>query len=197
MCKAIQLPRGATTVDFAYMIHSEVGDTCTGARINGRMVPLRTPIQNGDVVEILTSPNAHPSRDWLNFIVTSRARNRVRHWVADQQRTESMEIGRKLFEKEAARFQLSMKKLLSDSNGDLKRIAGEYGYGRTDDLLAAIGYGKIVPRNVIGKYLGPGKFEALDKQKVSRLRTGVRAVTGLMNGDEALVVCGGGVRVLA
>jgi len=190
MGRVIQLPRGATPVDFAYMIHSEVGNTCTGARVNGRMVPLRTPIQNGDVVEIITSPNAHPSRDWLNFIVTSRARNRVRHWVADQQRAESMEIGRKLFEKEAARFQLSMKKLLSDSNGDLKRIAGEYGYGRTDDLLAAIGYGKIVPRNVIAKYLGPEKFEALDKQKVSRLRTGVRAVKRLITGDDAIVAHG-------
>src|SRR3989441_272902 len=190
MGKVIQLPRGATPVDFAFMIHSEVGNTCTGARVNGRMVPLRSEIQNGDVVEILTNPNTHPSRDWLNFIVTSRARNRVRHWVADQQRAESIEIGRKLFEKEAARFQLSMKKMLGDSNGDLKRIAGEYGYGRTDDLLAAIGYGKLVPRNVIAKYLGPEKFEALDKQKESRLRTGVRAVKRLITGDDAIVVRG-------
>src|SRR5438874_13115189 len=106
------------------MIHSEVGNTCTGARVNGRMVPLRSMIQNGDVVEIITSPNAHPSRDWLNFVATSRARNRVRHWVADQQRTESIEIGRKLFGKEAAPFQLSMKKALGDSNCDFKRIAG-------------------------------------------------------------------------
>src|SRR6184192_2950128 len=151
MGKVIQLPRGATPVDFAFMIHSEVGNTCTGARVNSRMVPLRTQLQNGDVVEIIRGPNAHPSRDWLNFVVTSRARNRVRHWVADQQRTESIEIGRKLFEKEAGRFQLSVKKMLGDSNGDLKRIASEYGYGRTDDLLAAIGYGKIVPRNVIAK----------------------------------------------
>jgi GTP pyrophosphokinase len=111
MGKVIQLPRGATPVDFAYTIHSEVGNTCTGARINGRIVPLRTEIQNGDVVEILTTSNSHPSRDWLNFIVTSRARNRVRHWVAEQQRAESVEIGRKLFEKEAARFQLSAKKV--------------------------------------------------------------------------------------
>jgi guanosine-3',5'-bis(diphosphate) 3'-pyrophosphohydrolase len=190
MGKVIQLPRGATPVDFAYMIHSEVGNTCTGARINGRMAPLRTQIQNGDMVEILTNPNGHPSRDWLNFVATSRARNRVRHWVADQQRAESIEIGRKLFEKEASRFQLSMKKLLGDSNGDLKRIAGEYGYGRTDDLLAAIGYGKIVPRNVIAKYLGPEQFEALDKQKESRLRTGVRAVKRLLTGDDAIVVRG-------
>jgi GTP pyrophosphokinase len=190
MGKVIQLPRGATPVDFAYMIHSEVGNTCTGARVNGRMVPLRTMIQNGDVVEIVRSPNAHPSRDWLNFVVTSRARNRVRHWVADQQRAESIEIGRKLLEKEAGRFRLSVKKMLSDSNGDMNRIAKEYGYGRTDDLLAAIGYGKTVPRNVIAKYLGPEKFEALDKEKESRLRTGVRAVKRLITGDDAIVVRG-------
>jgi GTP pyrophosphokinase len=191
MGKVIQLPRGATTVDFAYMIHSEVGNTCTGARINGRMVPLRTEIQNGDVVEIITTANSHPSRDWLNFIVTSRAKNRVRHWVAEQQRAESIEIGRKLFEKEAARFQLSAKKLLNDSNGAFKKIAGEYGYGRVDDLLAAIGYGKLVPRNVIAKYLGPEKFEELDTQKESKLRSGMRAVKRLIRlGDDAIVVRG-------
>src|SRR5438552_3590408 len=173
MGKVIQLPRGATTVDFAYMIHSEVGNTCTGARVNGRMAPLRTLIQNGDVVEIIRSTNAHPSRDWLNFVATSRARNRVRHWVADRHASKSSKTGPKLFEKEAARFQLSMKKMLGDSNGDLKRIAGEYGYGRTDDLLAAIGYGKIVPRNVIAKYLGQELFDALHKHKVTHLLTGV------------------------
>src|SRR5256885_325946 len=124
MGKVIQLPRGATPVDFAYMIHTEVGNTCSGARINGRMVPLRTQIQNGDVVEILTTANGHPSRDWLNFVATGRARNRVRHWVAEQQRSESIEIGRKVFEKEAARFQLSAKKLLNDGDGAFKRIAG-------------------------------------------------------------------------
>jgi guanosine-3',5'-bis(diphosphate) 3'-pyrophosphohydrolase len=190
MGKVIQLPRGATPVDFAFMIHSEVGNTCTGARLNGRIVPLKTMIQNGDVVEIIRSANAHPSRDWLNFVVTSRARNRVRHWVADQQRAESIDIGRKLLEKEAGRFRLSIKKMLTDSNGDLKRISGEYGYGRSDDLLAAIGYGKLVPRNVIAKYLGPEKFAALDGQKESRLRTGVRAVKRLIAGDDAIIVRG-------
>jgi GTP pyrophosphokinase len=191
MGKIIQLPRGATTVDFAYMIHTEVGNTCTGARINGRIVPLRTPIQNGDVVEIIRSPNMHPSRDWLNFVVTTKARNRVRHWVAEQQRSESIEIGRKLFEKEAARFQLSAKKLLNDSNGDFKKIASDYGYGRIDDLLAAIGYGKLVPRNVISKYLGPEKFAELDEKKESRLRSSVQAVKRLIRiGDDAIVVRG-------
>src|SRR5436190_7701678 len=191
MGKVIQLPRGATPVDFGYMIHSEVGNTCTGARINGRIVPLRTQIQNGDVVEIITSSNSHPSRDWLNFIVTSRARNRVRHWVAEQQRSESMEIGRKLFEKEAGRFQLSPKKILTDNDKTMKQVASDYGYGRVDDLLAAIGYGKLVPRNIISKYLGPEQFEQLDKQKESRLRSGVRAVKRLIRlGDDSIVVRG-------
>jgi GTP diphosphokinase / guanosine-3',5'-bis(diphosphate) 3'-diphosphatase len=191
MGKVIQLPRGATPVDFAYSIHSEVGNTCTGARINGRMVPLRSQIQNGDVVEILTTPNQHPSRDWLNFVVTSRAKNRVRHWVAEQQRAESIEIGRKIFEKEAARFQLPTKKLLNGSDDAFKRIAGEYGYGRVDDLLAAIGYGKLVPRNVIAKYLPPERFEELDAQKESKLRSGMRAVKRLIRlGDDSIIVRG-------
>src|SRR5260221_14517528 len=125
MGKVIQLPKGATTVDFAYMIHSEVGNTCTGARVNGRMVPLRTLIQNGDVVEIIRTNSARPSRDWLNFVATSRARNRVRHWVADQQRAEPIEIGRKLFEKEAGRFQLSLRRGLGDGTGLPNRFAGE------------------------------------------------------------------------
>lgn len=195
MGKVIQLQRGATPVDFAYAIHTQVGHTCTGARVNGRIVPLRSTIQNGDVVEIITSPNAHPSRDWLNFVVTSRAKNRVRHWVAEQQRAESIEIGRKLFEKEAAHFQLATRKLLNDSNGDFKRIANEYGYGRIDDLLAAIGYGKIMPRNVLAKYVGPERVAELEQKKESRLRSGVnagvQAVKRLIRlGDDSIVVRG-------
>ncbi|HEY9283887.1 MAG TPA: bifunctional (p)ppGpp synthetase/guanosine-3',5'-bis(diphosphate) 3'-pyrophosphohydrolase [Pyrinomonadaceae bacterium] len=195
MGKIIQLQRGATTVDFAYAIHTEIGNRCTGARVNGRMVPLRTQIQNGDVVEILTGPSAHPSRDWLNFVVTQRARSRVRHWVAEQQRAASIELGRKMFEKEAARFQLSAKKLLGDSDGDFKRAAGEYGYGRPEDLLAAIGYGKVAPRNVVAKLIGPEKFaevaERLDGKKPSRIRSSVEAVKRLIRlGDDSIVVRG-------
>ena len=190
MGKVIQLPRGATPLDFAYAIHTEVGNTCTGARVNGRIVPLRTPIQNGDVVEIITSPNTHPSRDWLNYVVTSKARSRVRHWVADQQRAESIEIGRKLFEKEAARFRLSPKKLLN-GDGEFKKVANDYGFGRVEDLLAAVGYGKIIPRNVIAKYLGPEKFAELDERKESRLRSGMEAVKRLIRlGDDAITVRG-------
>ena len=191
MGKVIQLPRGATTVDFAYMIHSEVGNTCTGARINSRMVPLRTQIQNGDVVEIITSANAHPSRDWLNFVVTSRARNRVRHWVADQQRAESIEIGRKLFEKEARRFQIPVKKLLGDSNGDLKRIAGEYGYGRTDDLLAAIGYGKTSSAKCNRQVPRSGEVRGARQARKNRNYAAACArCKRLLGGDDAIVVRG-------
>jgi guanosine-3',5'-bis(diphosphate) 3'-pyrophosphohydrolase len=195
MGKVIQLPRGATPVDFAYMIHTEVGNTCTGSRINGRMAALKTIIQNGDVVEILTSPNMKPSRDWLNFVKTSRARNHIRHAVAEQQRAESIELGRKLFEKEATRFHLSVKKVLTDSDGELKRIANEYGYGRVDDLMAAIGYGKTVPRNVIAKYLGPDKFAELEQKKESPLRSrvsaGVQAVKKFIRlGEDSIVVRG-------
>lgn len=193
MGKVIQLPRGSTPIDFAYAIHSEVGDKCIGAKINGRIVALRNEIRNGDVIEILTNPNSKPSRDWLNHVVTSRARNRIRHWIAEQQRTESIELGRKLFEKEAEKFQLSAKKLFSSGEADLKRIANEYGLGRIDDLMASIGYGKTLPRNVIAKYLGPEKFAELDpdKKKESAIQSGVKAVKKFIGlGEDAIIVKG-------
>jgi GTP pyrophosphokinase len=193
MGKVIQLPRGATPIDFAFAIHSEVGQTCTGAKINGRIVPLRTQIQNGDVIEILRNPNSHPSRDWLNYVITSRARNRIRHWIAEQQRVESIEAGRKLLEKEAARYQIAPKKLFEE-NGELKRVAKEYGLSRSEDLLAQIGYGKLISRNVIAKYLGAEKFDQLDPDKnttAAALRNGVRSVKRMIGlADDAIIVKG-------
>lgn len=190
--KVIQLPRGSTSLDFAYAIHSEVGDTCTGAKINGRIVPLRHELQHGDVVEILTTTNSKPSRDWLNYVVTSRARNRIRHWISDQQRVESIEIGRKLLEKEAEKFRLSPKKLINNEE-EMKRIANEYGLGRGEDLLASIGYGKTLPRNVLAKFLGAEKFAELDpeKRKETRLETGMKAVKKFIGlGEDAIIVQG-------
>jgi len=190
--KIIQLPRGSTPIDFAYAIHSEVGDTCTGAKIKGRIVPLRTELQNGDVVEILTTPNSKPSRDWLNSLVTSKARNRVRHWIAEQQRVESIEIGRKLLEKEIDKFRLSPKKLIGNDD-EMKRIANEYGLGRPEDLLASIGYGKTLPRNVLAKFLGAEKFAELDpeKKKETRLESGMKAVKKFIGlGEDAIIVKG-------
>ncbi len=192
MGKVIQLPRGATALDFAFAIHSEVGDTCTGAKINGRIVPLRTELQNGDVIEILTTPNSKPSRDWLNYATTSRARNRIRHWISEQQRADSIEIGRKLLEKEAVKFHTSPKKLLNNE-AELKRIANEYGLGRAEDLLASIGYGKTLPRSALGKFLGAEKFAELDpdKKKETRLQTGMKAVKKFIGlGEDAILVKG-------
>lgn len=192
MGKVIQLPRGATPLDFAYAIHSEVGDTCTGAKINGRIVPIKTELQNGDVVEILTTQNSKPSRDWLNYVITAKARNRIRHWISEQQRVESIDIGRKLLEKEADRFKVSPKKFLNN-DVEMKRIANEYGLGRPEDLLASIGYGKTLPRNVLAKFLGAEKFDELDpeKRKETRLETGMKAVKKFIGmGEDAIVVKG-------
>ena len=191
MGKVIQLPRGATPIDFAYAIHSGVGDTCTGAKINGRIVPLRSELQNGDVVEILTSQNSHPSGDWLNYAVTSRARNQIRHYISQQQRTESVEMGRKLIEKEAEKFKVTPKKFLNNE-AEVKRIANEYGLSRPDDLFASVGYGKTLPRNVIAKFLGD-KFKELEPadEKTGRVRTGVKAVKKFIGlGEDAIVVKG-------
>jgi GTP diphosphokinase / guanosine-3',5'-bis(diphosphate) 3'-diphosphatase len=191
MGKVIQLPRGSTPIDFAYAIHSQVGDTCTGAKINGRIVPLRSELQNGDVVEILTKPNSKPSGDWLEHTVTSRARNKIRHYISQQQREESIDIGRKLLEKEAERFRVPAKKFLHNEV-EMKRIAHEYGLSRPDDLLASVGYGKTLPRNVIGKFLGPEKLNELDPDKIkaSRLKTGMKAVRKLVGMDDAIIVRG-------
>src|SRR5690606_17672708 len=192
MGKVIQLPRGSSPIDFAYAIHSEVGDQCTGAKINGRIVPIKTELQNGDVVEIMTTTNSKPSRDWLNYVVTSKARSRIRHWIAEQQRTESIDMGRKLLEKEADKFNLAPKKLLNNDT-EMKRIANEYGLGRPEDLLASIGYGKTLPRNVLSKFLGPEKFAELDpeKRKDNRLTSGVKAVKKFIGlGEDAIVVKG-------
>jgi GTP diphosphokinase / guanosine-3',5'-bis(diphosphate) 3'-diphosphatase len=189
--KVIQLPKGATPIDFAYAIHSAVGDTCTGAKINGRIVPLRHEIQNGDVIEILTTANSTPSRDWLAHVVTSKARSRIRHFIAEQQREESVEMGRKLLEREAERFRISPKKLLQN-DAEMKRIANEYGLSRSEDLLASVGYGKTLPRNVVAKFLGD-KFDELDpdKKKETRIETGVKAVKKLIGlGEDAIIVKG-------
>jgi guanosine-3',5'-bis(diphosphate) 3'-pyrophosphohydrolase len=192
MGRVIQLPRGSTPIDFAYAIHSQVGDRCTGAKINGRIVPLRSELQNGDVVEILTTPTAHPSGDWLNHTVTSRARGRIRHYISLQQREQSIDIGRKLLEKESERFRVASKKFLNNE-AELKRIANEYGLSRPEDLFASVGYGKTLPRNVLGKFLGAEKFNELDpdQQKETRLKSGMRAVKKFIGlGEDAIIVKG-------
>ncbi|MBM3819174.1 MAG: bifunctional (p)ppGpp synthetase/guanosine-3',5'-bis(diphosphate) 3'-pyrophosphohydrolase [Acidimicrobiia bacterium] len=151
------LPRGATAVDFAYSIHTDVGNQCVGARINGRMVPLRTRLQNGDIVEILTQAGHTPSRDWLAFVVTSRARSKIKHILQGEERARSIELGRRLFEKEARRFDLNPKTLLE--NEELQKFAVEYGAQKTDELLAHIGYGKLSARTAVQKAVPGGQLK--------------------------------------
>ena len=175
--KVIELPRGATPIDFAFTIHTQVGLTCTGAKANGRIVPLRYQLRNGDVVEIMTSPSAHPSRDWMNFVKTARARSKIRHYLTENERTTAIELGKKLFEKEADRFRLNAKKLLG--NGELERISPEYGCARAEDLLAAMGYGKVLPRNVIAKLLPPERASEIEQEPKASLKQVVKRALGM------------------
>lgn len=143
------LPRGATPVDFAYSIHTDVGHQCVGARVNGRMVPVRTRLSSGDIVEVVTAPGHTPSRDWLNIVVTSRARNKIKHFIHAEEKLRAVELGRKLFDKELRRFNLNTKEVLEPRA--LARVAGEFGSPRSEDLFAAVGYGKVAARAVLDK----------------------------------------------
>src|SRR5205814_6115566 len=130
------LPRGATPVDFAYAIHTDVGHQCVGARVNGKMVPLRYRLKNGDIVEIVTSAGHKPSRDWLNHVATSRARNKIKHLIHTEEKTRSIELGRKLFEKDARRYDLNIKTLLDGEA--FAKVLVDFGAQKADDLFAAI-----------------------------------------------------------
>src|ERR671915_1023785 len=151
------LPRGATPVDFAYSIHTDVGNQCVGARINGKMVPLRTRLQNGDIVEIVTQSGHKPSRDWLAFVSTSRARSKIKHVLQGEERARSIELGRRLFEKEARRFGLNAGTVLESP--ELTKFASEYGAKASEELLAHIGYGKISARTVLQKAVPPAELK--------------------------------------
>lgn len=141
------LPRDATPVDFAYSVHSAVGEKCVGAKVNGKIVPLRYKLKNGDQIEILTSPQAHPSKDWLTFVKTSRAQQKIRAFIKEQQREKSMALGRELVEREFKRFGLNLNKVIK--GGDLKPHLEGYGLRTEEDLLVAVGYGKIQPGQLV------------------------------------------------
>src|SRR5215467_9290439 len=158
--KVVILPRDATAVDFAYAIHTEVGHTCVGSRVNGRIVPLRYRLRNGDVVEIMTLPGHNPSRDWLGFAKSSRARNKIKHWLNIHQRERAIEIGKKLMEKQARKYRLALKNFDEE---ETDKIAKEYGLGNAQDLMAGIGYGKYSARQVLAK-LSPGLTEAAPEE---------------------------------
>jgi GTP pyrophosphokinase len=156
--KIVILPRDATPVDFAYTVHTEVGHTCIGAKVNGRIVPLRYKIRSGDIVEVLTQPGHHPSRDWLQFAKSPRARQKIKHWLNVHQRERAIEIGRKLIEKEARKYRIAMKTL---SDAELTRVSSENGLAKPDDLLAAIGYGKFSARSILARLVPPDEAHSV------------------------------------
>lgn len=191
--KVVQLPRNATPIDFAYAIHTEVGNQCTGAKVGGRIVPLKYQIQNGDVVEILTTPGHKPSRDWLNFVTTSRARSKIKHWLTEQQRAKSIEVGRKLFEKEAQRLRLKARQVLD--NEQLDQVLSDQGIAKLEDMFAAIGYGKLLPRTILMRFVPPEELERIEQGKTTRLQQVGDRVSEVVRkalrlGDDRIVIKG-------
>ncbi|MFT4112336.1 RelA/SpoT family protein [Silvibacterium sp.] len=153
--KVVVLPKDASPLDFAYSIHTEVGHTCTGAKVNGRIVPLRYKLRNGDIVEVITQTGHTPSRDWLSIVKSSRARNKIKHWLNEHQRERAIEIGRKLLEREARKYKISLSKY---DESDYERVAADYSLPTPNDLMSAIGFGKYSARQVLNR-LAPGVIQ--------------------------------------
>ncbi len=171
--KVVVIPADGTPVDFAYTIHTEVGHTCVGAKVNGRMAPLRTKLRTGDIVEIVTQKDHNPSRDWLTFVKSPRARNKIKHWLNEDHRRRAVEIGRKLLEREARKYKVPLAQV---GDQDLGRIANEYGVATAVDLLAALGQGKHTARNVLSK-LAPSAVNQPETEAVPEVKSGAAAMS--------------------
>ena len=143
------LTRGATTVDFAYMIHTEVGNQCTGAKVNGQLVPLAYELKTGDIVEITTSKNHHPSKDWLKYVKTVKARSKIRHWIKTQEKERSISLGREMLEKAFRKEKLNFNALVKTEK--MVEVGSQFGFKSVDDLVANVGYGKITPLQIVRK----------------------------------------------
>jgi GTP pyrophosphokinase len=188
--KVVVVPSGSTPVDFAYTIHTEVGHTCVGAKVNGRMVPLRTKLHTGDIVSIVTQKEHKPSRDWLTFAKSPRARNKIKHWLNEDQRRRAVEIGRKLLDREARKYKVPLS-LVTDQ--DLSRLVGEYGVATASDLLAALGLGKNSAHQVLVK-LAPGSVEQVEPEPEVKASAEAQAVENerklRLSGNDTLKVEG-------
>ncbi|WP_028320987.1 RelA/SpoT family protein [Desulfatiglans anilini] len=168
-----EFPKGATPIDFAYSIHSEVGEKCMGARVNGKMVPIRYMLQNGDIVEIITSPKQHPSKDWLDFVKTSRAKNKIRHWIKNQEKEESIQLGRSVLEKMLEQENVTLPNLMKSDV--LAEVARDVSFHSIEEMLAQIGFGKLSARQVVGRLktklgIKEDKTHGLVEKVVSKIR---------------------------
>ncbi len=185
--KVISLPQNATPVDFAYAIHTEVGHTCGGARVDGQLVPLRRCLQNGEIVEVIKQPGGHPSQDWLSFVKTSKARNKIKQWLKAERRREALEIGQKLLEKEARTAKASLRRVPDER---FEEVCREYGCATREDLYARLGYGRFSVRQVLRKLFPEGAVP-----DPAELRSKPPTISdpddkGLPKGDETLAVHG-------
>jgi len=186
-----ELPRGACPIDFAYAIHGDIGHRCVGAKVNNKLVSLKTELFNGDVIEVLTSPNQTPSKDWLNFVQSSKARNRIRHWVKTQEREKSIELAHSILDKELRKYGRSLNKLLPDPV--MLETAKDLGFKDVQEVLAAVGYGKLSARQIVGRVLPadtvrpqrklPGLGRVLDKIRKKPSHSAIR-IQGI---DDVLV----------
>jgi guanosine-3',5'-bis(diphosphate) 3'-pyrophosphohydrolase len=167
-------PRGATAVDFAYRVHTDVGHRCVGARVNGKLVPLKTTLESGDIVEILTAPNQTPSRDWLSFVATSRARHKIRQFIHTQENLAAIELGRRLLEKELKKYKRTIKKL--EQQGAIQKELATWGFSRPEDLYAAIGYGKLAARTVLEKFVRPEELAGAEPPRETAVGRVVRKI---------------------
>ncbi len=177
-------PRGATPIDFAYSIHTDVGHQCIGARVNGKMVPLRAHLKNGDIVEIITQAGHKPSRDWLNFVATSHARYKIKHLIRLEERTRAIDLGRKVFDKELRRYDVSHKTIF-ESEGFPKALS-DSGARTADDLMAQIGYGTLSARQLLGKLVPIDRLR--EKQPDWAVTAAVKRAFG--GGEEKIKVRG-------
>lgn len=166
------VPRGATPVDFAYLIHTEVGNQCAGAKVSGRIVPLQYELKTGDTVEIITNKKGHPSKDWLNFVKTVKARSRIRQWIKTEEKERSLTLGREMCEKAFRKERLNFNTLLKSE--DMGKVVEYFGFKTIDDLIASVGYGKITPLQIIRKITpkpGPDeKHESILEKIIGRVR---------------------------
>ncbi|MEI6209160.1 MAG: bifunctional (p)ppGpp synthetase/guanosine-3',5'-bis(diphosphate) 3'-pyrophosphohydrolase [Desulfuromonadales bacterium] len=169
-------PKGSTPIDFAYSVHTDVGHRCVGAKVNGKLVPLKYELKNGDIVEIITSPHHTPSKDWLKIVKSSRARNRIRAWIKTEERKRSIGLGREICEKDLRKYSVNLQKI--QKNGEFKKIANEFGFAADDDLLAAVGYGKVSSGQIIGKLLPAEKIQERADHKVTRFEAVINRLKG-------------------
>jgi GTP pyrophosphokinase len=186
--KVLELPENATAVDFAYQIHTEIGDHCAGGKVNGRLVPLSTPLKSGDTVEIITSANRHPSRDWLKFVKTAKARTRIQHFIRTEEKARSISLGREMLEKQGRRLGINVQKSLKD--GSLLKAAQELNFRDMEGLISAVGYARVTPRKVLNLLLPKTEEKRGSEDKSATTRVEGKAATKSDAGSDAVVIKG-------